>query len=58
MIFERINLIYPLLANDGSFFIQCDGRLNSSIRLILDEVFGRENFINEIVWCYKDVGGE
>jgi adenine-specific DNA-methyltransferase len=57
MIFERINLIYPLLANDGSFFIQCDGRLNSSIRLILDEVFGRENFINEIVWCYKDVGG-
>ena len=57
MIFERIKLIHSLLSEDGSMFIQCDGRLNSSLRLVLDEIFGKEYFVNEIVWCYKDVGG-
>lgn len=57
MIYERLKLMHGLLADDGSVFVHCDWRLNSSMRLVLDEVFGSDNFMNEIVWCYRDVGG-
>ncbi len=50
MIYERIELIHDLLAEDGTICIHCDWRLNSYMRIILDEVFGKDNFVNEIVW--------
>ena len=50
MIYERLVLMKDLLADDGSIFVHCDWRLNSSIKLIMDEIFGVENLINEIVW--------
>jgi site-specific DNA-methyltransferase (adenine-specific)/adenine-specific DNA-methyltransferase len=57
MIYERLKLMHGLLADEGSIFIHCDWRLNSCLRLVLEEIFGKENFVNEIAWCYKDVGG-
>jgi DNA modification methylase len=50
MIYERLKLIKSLLSEDGSIYVHCDWRLNSSIRLILDEIFGSVNFQNEIIW--------
>ena len=50
MIYERLKLMNDLLAEDGSIYVHCDYRVNSYMRLILDEVFGKNNFINEIVW--------
>lgn len=50
MIYERLCLLRDLLSYDGSIYVHCDWRVNSHIRLILDEVFGTKNFINEIVW--------
>ena len=50
MIYERLILMRDLLAEDGSIYVHCDWRLNSYIRLVLDEVFGKENFRNEITW--------
>lgn len=50
MIYERLVLMRDLLAEDGSIYVHCDWRVNSFIRLVLDEVFGKENFINEITW--------
>ena len=50
MIYERLVLMRSLLADDGSIYVHCDWRVNSYIRLVLDEVFGRDNFINEIIW--------
>ena len=50
MIYERLILMYDLLAKDGGIFVHCDSRLNSCIRLVLDEVFGTDNFHNEIIW--------
>ncbi len=50
MIYERLILMRGLLAEDGSIYVHCDWRLNSLIRLVLDEVFGSECFQNEIVW--------
>ena len=48
MIYERLVLMRDLLAEDGSIYVHCDWRVNSYIRLVLDEVWG--NFINEITW--------
>src|SRR5450830_367261 len=50
MIYERLILMRDLLAEDGSIYVHCDWRVNSYIRLALDEVFGQDNFRNEIVW--------
>ena len=53
MIYERCRLMYDLLADDGVFFLHCDWRLNSFIRVVLDEIFGAKHFLNEITWHYR-----
>ncbi len=50
MIYERLKLMHDLLAEDGSIYVHCDWRVNSFMRLVLDEVFGKDNFKNEIIW--------
>lgn len=50
MIYERLILMRDLLAKDGSIYVHCDSRVNALIRLAMDEVFGRDNFANEIIW--------
>lgn len=52
MIYERLVLMRDLLASDGSIYVHCDWRVNSYLRVVLDEVFGKDNFKNEVVWCY------
>ena len=53
MIHERLILMRDLLADDGSIYVHCDWRVNSFIRLALDEVFGKANYCNEIIWHYS-----
>jgi DNA modification methylase len=50
MIYDRLKLMHSLLADDGSIFVHCDWRLNSSLRMILEEIFGKNHFRSEIVW--------
>ena len=50
MIYERLVLMRDLLAEDGSIYVHCDYRVNGYMRLVLDEVFEKDNFINENVW--------
>jgi len=50
MIYERLKLMHGLLAEDGSIYVHCDYRVSSHMRLVLDEIFGKDNFINEIIW--------
>ncbi len=52
MIYERLVLMRDLLAEDGSIYVHCDWRVNSYIRLVMDEVFGKDHFRNEIIWKY------
>lgn len=49
-IYERVVLLKELLADTGSIWVHCDPTRGHYIKLILDEVFGAENFVNEIVW--------
>ncbi|MFN7226242.1 MAG: site-specific DNA-methyltransferase [Holosporales bacterium] len=53
MIYERLSLMRDLLASDGSIYVHCDWRVNSYMRLVLDEIFGKDRMINEIIWWYK-----
>ncbi len=57
MMYERVKLMKDLLANDGSIYVHCDWRLNSVIRLVMQELFGLENFRNEIRWRRQPVRG-
>jgi len=52
MIYERLVLMRDLLAEDGSIYVHCDWRVNQYLRQVLDEVFGRDLFLNEVVWAY------
>lgn len=53
--FLRIRLIEVrrLLKDTGSVFLHCDSTASHNLRVLLDEVFGRDNFKNEIIWTYK-----
>ncbi len=53
MLYERLQLIESLMAADSAIFVHVDWRVNSAVRLILDEVFGPESYKNEISWCYS-----
>src|SRR5579863_9546181 len=48
--YETAILLRELLSEEGMLYVHCDSGVNGHIRLILDEVFGSNNFINEIVW--------
>lgn len=51
-LYERLSLMHRLLAPNGTLYLHLDWHADSHARLILDEIFGAENFINEIVWVY------
>ena len=50
MITSRLYLIKELLATDGSIFFHIDWHVGHYAKIIMDEVFGRDNFLNEIIW--------
>jgi len=45
-----------VLKKTGSIYLHCDYRASHYLKMVMDEIFGVENFINEIVWCYKSGG--
>jgi DNA modification methylase len=50
MLYERLILIHELLAPDGHFFLHIGPNVSHYAKLVLDEIFGPEAFVNEIVW--------
>ena len=46
----RLEAMKPLLREDGSFWVHLDWHVSHYIKVILDEIFGYTNFVNEIVW--------
>jgi len=47
---------YRVLKNTGVIVLQMDFRINYLLRLCLNRVFGKNNFVNELVWCYNVQG--
>jgi site-specific DNA-methyltransferase (adenine-specific) len=52
MLYPRLKAMYQVLAAHGSIFVHVDWHVSHYVRVLLDEIFGPENFVNEIVWCY------
>lgn len=48
----RLREVYRLLTDDGSFFIHLDYREVHYAKVMLDGIFGRDSFMNEIIWAY------
>ena len=57
VIYEQVSLIYQALASDGILLLHCDYRTSGLIRGILDQIFGTENLVNELIWSYRSGGG-
>src|SRR5690554_143639 len=55
--YERLILLRELLSDTGSIYLHCDYRKVSHLRIIMDEVFGPHNFVNEIIWSYRTGAG-
>lgn len=51
--FERLTIMRELLSDNGTIFVHCDWRVCSYMRLLMDEVFGKDCFLNEIIWNYS-----
>lgn len=51
--YERLVLIKELLSDKGSIFLHCDWHKNHYLKCILEEIFGSDNIVNEIVWRRK-----
>ena len=50
--YERLVLCRELLSSEGSIYLHCDWHKNHYLRIIMDEVFGSNNFRNEVIWSY------
>lgn len=53
---KRLIVAKEILADDGSIFVHLDWKKSHYIKLVLDEVFGENNFRNEIIWTYTGPG--
>ena len=48
----RLMEMHRVLKDTGSIYIHCDKNASHHLRVVMDVIFGKENFRNEIVWCY------
>lgn len=53
MITPRLILMRELLADTGSIYVHLDWHVGHYVKIVLDEVFGKTNFVNELVWHYR-----
>lgn len=51
-IYERLILIKELMSDTSSILLHCDWHKSHYLRMLMDEVFGANNFVNEIIWKY------
>ncbi len=56
--YERLILLKELLSTSGTIYLHCDWHKSHLLRMVMDEVFGADNFRNEIVWHYKTYQGQ
>src|SRR3989344_1654477 len=56
MMYDRLVLMKELLADNGSIYVHLDWHVGHYMKLMLDEIFGRDNFVNEIAWVYFGPG--
>lgn len=56
MMYLRLALMRELLSDRGSIYVHIDWHVGHYVKVIMDDIFGKGNLINEIIWCYKSGG--
>lgn len=54
--YERLVLMRELLAENGSIYVHLDWHVGHYVKVMMDEIFGADNFINDIIWSYQGTG--
>ena len=55
-IYPRLYLMKELLSDSGSIYVHLDWHVGYYVKILLDEIFGKDNFRNEIIWAYTSGG--
>lgn len=55
MMYPRLLLMRELLADNGSIYVHIDWHVGHYIKILLDDIFGKQNFVNEIIWHYPSM---
>ena len=53
---QRLIEMHRILKDTGSMYLHCDPTASHYLKIILDQVFGKHNFRNEIIWAYRGAG--
>lgn len=56
MLYPRLAAMRDALSEEGSIFVHVDWHAGHYVRVLMDEIFGMENFINDIAWCFGGGG--
>lgn len=56
MMYPRLYLMRELLSEQGSIYVHVDWHVGHYVKILLDDIFGKNNILNEIIWCYKSGG--
>jgi len=51
---KRLVLMRELLSDEGTIYVHCDWHVSHYLKCMMDEIFGYENFKNEVIWCYRE----
>jgi len=51
--YENLMAIKSIMTENGSIYMHLDYKIGHYVKILMDEVFGEDNFVNEIVWCYR-----
>ncbi|MBP3492416.1 MAG: site-specific DNA-methyltransferase [Clostridia bacterium] len=56
--YENLMAIKSVMSETASIYVHLDWHIGHYVKILLDEIFGEMNFVNEIVWGYKDIGAK
>lgn len=56
--YENLMAIKSIMSETASIYVHLDWHVGHYVKILMDEIFGESNFINEIVWNYKDIGAK
>lgn len=55
-IYPRLYLMRELLSDEGSIYVHVDWHVGHYVKILMDEIFGKSNLVNEIIWSYQGTG--
>ena len=56
MMYPRLALMKELLSEHGSIYVHIDWHIGAYMKIMLDDIFGKQNLVNELIWCYRQGG--